>query len=609
MVIVAPMPVQRWGARHTPVHAKETGAMIQEARSRCRLGAYSSILLVITSLTAGCGEEAERKLTVPALEYEIALDSDVGSELTVSLKTEGTTEGKTVFAVDETWGGAAAVADQVRDFRARSSSGQFLAVDRPEPTRWVVTHAPGEQIAISYALSGESSDERSRHRYLPVVGDELILLVGHTALVRPEALRPDGEVDLTIRWHGFSDSDWQIVSSFGPCNGLLQERRPLEDLIHAFYSVGKLRSYQRRIAGATLQIAIAGTDWRFDDQAFCEMVATVMEFEREFFGDPEHPPYTVILVPYPGLSPDSSSKGGTNLTDSIVLYLTSEGYAGEHTTGLEPLETLITHEYFHNWNSPGPDDDAMHWFSEGFTVFYERRVLCRLEFFNHEECVDHLNRTIRNYATSPDKETPNDVYVRSKMLDSGLQSLPYDRGAFIAVMVDDEIRRLSEGARSLDDFMLKKRAAEFIAGEGLRNDEVFEMLATETSPEFSASIRAIAIDGAAAVLAPHTYAGCLAMETVHLSPFELGFDFDASRRDRIVTGVRENSNASSAGLREGQKIKGWSIYHGNPDKQVKLDVVDNGERKTVTYLPRGSPVAVQQFRLKREAAEECTEAF
>jgi predicted metalloprotease with PDZ domain len=583
--------------------------MIREARSRCRLGASSSILLVIAGLTAGCGEEAERKMTVPALEYEIALNSDVGSELTISLKTKGTNEGKTVVAIDETWGGAGAVADQVRDLRARGSSGHFLAVDRPEPHRWVVTHAPDDQIEISYVLSGASSDERSRHRYLPVVGDELILLVGHTALVRPEALPPDGEVDLTIRWRGLSDPDWQIVSSFGPSNGLQQERRPLEDLIHAFYSGGKLRSYQRRIAGANLHIAIAGTAWRFDDQAFCEMVATVMEFEREFYEDPEHPPYTVILVPYPGLSPDSSSKGGTNLTDSYVLYLTSEGYAGEHTTGIEPLETLITHEYFHNWNRPGPDDDAMHWFSEGFTVFYERRVLCRLGLFTPEECLDHLNRTIRNYATSPKNETPNDVYVRSRMLDRELQSLPYDRGAFIAVMVDDEIRRLSGGTRSLDDFMRKKRSAELVAGEGLRNDEVFEMLATETSPEFSASIRAIAIDGASAVLVPHTYAGCLAMDTAHLSPFDLGFDFEASRRDGIVTGVRESSNAFGAGLRDGQKITGWSVYHGNPDKQVKLGVVDNGEKKTIIYLPRGSPVAVQQFRLKRGVAEECNEVF
>ena len=577
-----------------------------------KTGTHSSniwLLLVIAFLIAGCGEEAERKTLAPSLEYEIALNPDDGNELAISLEIRGTSEGTTEFAVDETWGGAGAVADQVRDIRARGSSAQSLAVDRPEPHRWVVTHSPGEMIEISYVLSGASPDERERHRYLPIVGDELILLVGRTALVRPAALPPEGEVDLTIRWKGFSDPDWRIVSSFGPSGIFQRERRPLEDLIHAFYAVGKLRSYRRSIAGATLHIAIAGTGWRFDDQAFCEMVTTVMEFEREFFGDSDHPPYTVMLVPYPGLSPDSSSKGGTNLTDSFVLYLTYRGYAGGHTTGLEPLETLIAHEYFHNWNRPGPDEDAMHWFSEGFTVFYELRVLCRLGLFTPEECVDHLNRTIRNYATSPDKETPNDVYVTSRMLDRGLQSLPYDRGAVIAVMVDDKIRRLSEGARSLDDFMREKRAAELVTGEGLRNEEVFEMLATETSPEFSASIRAVAIDGAPAVLAPETYAQCLAMETVDVSPFELGFDFEASRRDQIVTGVIERSNAFGAGLRDGQRLTGWSVHHRDLEKQVELQVIDGGKNTTVTYLPRGTPVAVQQFSLNRGAAEECADVF
>ena len=156
--------------------------------------------LVVAGLTGGCGEEADRVMTVPSLEYEISARSDDGSDLEVSLKTRGSNEGKTEFAIDETWGGAGAVADQVRDLRARSASGRTLAVDRPEPHRWVVNHAPDEQIEMTYFLSGASSDERTRHRYLPVVGDGLILLIGHTALVRPETLRPEEEVDLTIRW-------------------------------------------------------------------------------------------------------------------------------------------------------------------------------------------------------------------------------------------------------------------------------------------------------------------------------------------------------------------------------------------------------------------------
>jgi hypothetical protein len=80
--------------------------------------------LVVAVLTCGCGEEAERETTVPSLEYEISVRSDDGSELEVSLKTKGTNEGKTEFAIDQTWGGAGAVADQVRDLRARGPSGR-----------------------------------------------------------------------------------------------------------------------------------------------------------------------------------------------------------------------------------------------------------------------------------------------------------------------------------------------------------------------------------------------------------------------------------------------------------------------------------------------------
>jgi len=566
-------------------------------------------VLVSGFLMPGCGDSPAPKPAAAEMQYVLAGNPEGGAALDITLTTAGKSDGKTAFAIDDAWGGAGDIADQIRGLRVRDSSGRRLAVERPEPHRWVVTHAPGERLILSYSLQGASEDDRGRHRYLPVVQKDLILLIGHSAFVRPEDFPDDGEVDLTIRWEGFSNQGWNLVSSFGPCDGVLRVKRPLVDVVHAFFAAGKIRLHERRIAGAPLHLALAGIDWRFGGEPFCDMVARIMEFERVFFEDSQHPPYTVFLVPYPGKKPDSSSKGGTNLTDSFVLYLTPQGYPGEDTTGLEPLETLITHEYFHNWNKPGPDDDAMHWFSEGFTVFYERRILFRLGMITAEEYVDHLNRKIRDYATSPHKQTPNDVYVQSRMLDQELQELPYVRGAVIAVMVDHEIRRLSGGGRNLDDFMRDKFEKERARSGELRNEEVFGMLAAETSQEFADAIRAIAIEGEPATIALDTYNECLAIETKHLAPFELGFDFEASLRDKVVEGVREDTNAYAAGLRDGQRLTSWSVTHGSADRQVRLGVVENNIKVTITYLPQATPVAVQQFRLFPDSVERCSGVF
>ena len=48
-------------------------------------------------------------------------------------------------------------------------------------------------------------------------------------------------------------------------------------------------------------------------------------------------------------------------------------------TGFEPLAPLIAHEYFHDWNHPGLDGAAVHWFTEGFTTYYEPLSAVRTE--------------------------------------------------------------------------------------------------------------------------------------------------------------------------------------------------------------------------------------
>lgn len=554
------------------------------------------ILLGLTHYTCSTGLDRRNEEAPATLAYTIERKS--ANTLHISLSAPGSPDGRTVLAITETWGGAGNVADEVSGLRVRGASGDELPFAHPQPYRWTVTHVPGERLTVDYELRGAGTEVIGRHRYLPVITDDLVLLIGQTALIRPEN-RPSGTgIPVEIRWKGFDDPDCEFFTSFGTCDGTLKMERPLQEVIHAFYAAGKMRLHERDLDGAPLYLAVTGGEWRFSDEDFCGMTAGIMAFERNFFGDLDHPPYSVMLVPYPNRKQTDSSAGGTCLTDSFLLYMTTHGFMREGKTGLEPFETLITHEYFHNWNKPGADDDSMHWFSEGFTVFYERRILYRLGMFTAEEYVSHLNRKMREYMTSPHREAPNSTYVASRMLDRELQSLPYVRGAVIAVMVDHEIRRASGGTRCLDDFMLDKAERERIEGAVLGNEAIFDMIAKETNPEFAATIRTVAIDGAPAVLAPDTYSKCLEMTIEQLAPFELGFDFEASHQARTVKGVEPGTKAHAAGLRDGQKLASWSVHHDQADKPVKLGVVIDGKRKTITYMPQAAPVAVPQFSLR-----------
>jgi len=67
-------------------------------------------------------------------------------------------------------------------------------------------------------------------------------------------------------------------------------------------------------------------------------------------------------------------------------------------------------------------------------------------------------------------------------------------------------------------------------------------------------------------------------------------------------GVREGGPAHSAGLRDGQKIRGWSYRSGDPTFAVKLQVEVDGQLRTVEYLPVGEEIPVPQFVLVDESA-------
>ncbi len=515
--------------------------------------------------------------------------------LRVAVTAAGSLDGATLFTIDRCWGGSDNCPDEIRDLGVRGQGGRVLSAERTEPNKWRVEHAPGEVLRLAYSLLPARSHGRERHRYLPVVTDDYIQIIGHTGLVFPEHLLGRERCNTEIRWKGFAEPGWRVVSSFSRDRERYRVHRPLDALRHSFFIAGKLRITTRRVGGAPLHVAVAGDEWRFSDAAFSDRVVRIMAFERSFFNDFDHPPYTVCLVPYPYKEPDASSSGGTCLTDSFILFLPPRGYAGKARTGLEPIETLIAHEYFHNWNHPGPEDDAMHWFSEGFTVFYERRILLRLGLFSLDEYADHLNSRIRKYTTSPYRETPNEVYVRSKMLDRSISSLPYLRGDMIAVLTDHEIRTVSKGNLCLDDLMRELVRRTDADGENPSSELVFDLIEEFTSAAFARKIRGIAVDGDAVAFESGTFCDLLEMRRVPVYAFDMGFDFEGSRETRVVTNVRKGSSAYEAGLRNGQKLAGWSVHLGDADRPVKLTIVEKGEKRSITYLPRSSPIEMPQF--------------
>ncbi|HYG81685.1 MAG TPA: PDZ domain-containing protein, partial [Pyrinomonadaceae bacterium] len=170
--------------------------------------------------------------------------------------------------------------------------------------------------------------------------------------------------------------------------------------------------------------------------------------------------------------------------------------------------SLVSHEYFHLWNvkrirpdALGPFDYSREnytkllWVAEGITEYYGWHMVRRSGLLAEEEYLAKLSSVIGDVQETPGRlkmsveEASFDAWIKYYRRDensANTQISYYDKGQLVGLLLDLEIRRLSNGAKSLDDVMrhlytefYKKdrnytpadfqRAAEMMAGASLEN--------------------------------------------------------------------------------------------------------------------------------------------
>jgi predicted metalloprotease with PDZ domain len=379
-----------------------------------------------------------------------------------------------------------------------------------------------------------------------------------------------------------------------------------EDMPHSLYMAGKIRCHVRELKGRQVGFAIAGSGWGFTDERFVDLAMSIVRAEREFFEDHSDEWFLVSIVPTATMPPGSLSLGGTGLTNCFARFV-NDGLTLEPGSREDrALKHLLAHEYFHTWNgrkikrtSPpsGPTEELVYWFSEGFTDFYARRLLLRAGLWDAKTATEDLNSSVSTYWFSPVKGEPN-TRIREDFWNSReVRELPYRRGDLLALAIDEKIRQVSGGKKSLDDLMreLFKRARE--KDERITTENLIATIESFTDTAFAAEVAACVEKGGEVPLPKTVTEPALKLTMAEQRGEDLGFDFEASRAAKKVTGLREGSAAWQAGLREGQVLKGWSIERSRGDgpPKAKVEVEVDGERKAIEYTPVGEAVEVPRY--------------
>lgn len=402
-----------------------------------------------------------------------------------------------------------------------------------------------------------------------VVLPEYIELTGDNALVHPK-LSDHSPVTVNFDWQKIPDN-WILATSFGTSSCQTYSGQWI-DVQHALYTAGQFRVHHFEIGARPAVLAIRG-EWTFTDEQVISDIQKVVGAVRDFWHDDNFPYFLITLKPY---DHDRGSADGSAFTNAFWLYMPR----------LDPFSTELTqlaHESFHAWN-PGkmgdvPDHKKIEWFREGFTNYYASLLVQKAGLMPLADYVDGINRDLRNYPSSKD---------------------PYLRGRVIALWLDGKIRKDSNRKSSLHNVMFDMVRE---AAKPLTEARILETAGRYLTLE--ARVQLDQIVNARADVAPEDgpLGPCAHVSLDELPAFDLGFDFAASQASHKVMAVIPDGPAFQAGLRNDQKLLGWSVYNDQPDKAAKMTIAtDDGGKTKIEYYPKGNMITVPQYHLDQQGA-------
>ncbi|MBX7248576.1 MAG: hypothetical protein K1X35_05925 [Caulobacteraceae bacterium] len=527
----------------------------------------------------------------PTVHYSAApvVSDGVLTSLAIEIRFRGDADGETRLDLPSQWAGETEYWRHVSDL---SVEGAAAREDGPEGR--VLTHAPGAEITVRYrVLTAYDSDPQvgktRGNPYRPIVRPSWFSAIGHGVFATPGA---DPSRPADFRWGGIP-AGWRVASDLD--HSAQGARLFVGDIQESVMLGGPgLKTYTRKVKGAEVRLGVLG-DWsKFRNDDLADMIARILTAQRDYWRAPGES-YFVALTPM--LPQDGSiSLGGTGLGDAFSLY-------GGTDTELAFMRQLLAHEHMHTWSpralggmSSDPANEAAgYWFSEGFTDFLTHRTLLRSGVWSLQEFVDGVNESMLAYAVSPYRTAPNSTVVEKFWSDGRVQKLPYQRGMLLALYWDYRLRQATGGRHDLDDVLLTQvdRARQMRdKGESPIAPDLFARIYRDLGgPDLAGDYERYATRGEAVLLPESQFGDCARIETVRRARFERGWDPEATTaNNNVVTGLRDDSPAYRAGLRNGMQIVKREFGEvGNSTVEYGLRVrAPDGTETVYRFMPAGS---------------------
>ncbi len=544
------------------------------------------------------------------------------SSVGVNLLFTGDRDGETLLILPGDWGGEVALYNAIR---LNSIIGASVS-ETTAPNELLLNHEPGAWITVNYDITQDWQGPPSangRNPYRPIIQADYVHLIGWAALVVPQfdAWSADwnGDADVRLDWDGWPES-WTIADNIATGVETRQFTGDINRLQAGLFVAGDFTLTESDVDGAPFRFAVRG-DWPFGVADLISNIEAVVQAQRDFWGETSENALLVTLIPLDTGGDDrNTSWGGTGLVDSFALFATTN-------TPIEQFQILASHEFMHRWimgafGRVADPEEATYWFSEGFTDYFATLVQLRAGLIDLQGFADQNNAAIAEYYRSPVRGATHAEFIERAWLDANMNRYSYLHGRMLAARWNAELMVVSRGTISLADFMrgwLSDRRAIVADGgtlEVIDTDVIVDQFTNHYYSRIGSDARQFITDGETVPIEQGMFGPCFEVHEVNFPVYEIGLDLDASYQAQAITGLVPGGAAARAGLREGQRLYGYSISQiGDPTSPVTIFVADNtGAQIQVQYLPQSEmmetiPQIALPDPLMPSVRDECLASF
>lgn len=494
-------------------------------------------------------------------------------------------------------------------------------VSKINKNTWRVTHKKGvSQITISYLVYAFEYTVRTSY-----IDQYQAFLHGVSVFMYADNYQ-NLPCYLTIK----SPDNWKKVTVALPkdATGVISAGN-YDLLVDSPIALGNHETAEFTVAGVKHTIAMLG-EGNYDMEKLKKDFTKIVQKEFDLFGEHPSPEYVIFIQNV------ETGGGGLEHLNSQTSVIYRWGY--NNPSKYKNFLALIAHEYFHLWNVKrirpielGPFDynkevyTNMLWVAEGITSYYDDLFIRRCEFYNEEEYLGVIATAINRMENLHGNKVQTlamssfDAWIKLYLPDENSDNSSisyYQKGMLVALVLDLEIIKRSNGTKKLDDVMRYLYKTYYKEkGRGFTENEFAESLKAVTGSSFDDILQAMIYRSDAVNYNSYlNYVG-LELQNQPSNKFPMGITTKVENGKTLVKYVELDKPGSKAGLSVNDEIIAINGLRVNGDldefiatfkegEKVDLIVSRLGKIITLTCVPeKDTTVNYKVVKIEKEQSE------